>query len=189
MKYDIPLLDHNRRFSLWQVKMRAILAQLDLDDTPLSFEKMLVNWTTEKKQQRDRKALSLIHLHLPNNILQDVLKKKTFAALWLKLERLCIIKSLTNKLALKQKLYSHRMAKGGSLEDHIIVFKEIVADLEMLEVKYDKEDLVLILLCLLFGSYISFRNTILYSRDILTIDDVYDALHSKEKLKYIVRAI
>lgn len=30
------------------------------------------------------------------------------------------------------------MAEGGSLEDHITVFKEIVADLETLEVKYDE---------------------------------------------------
>ncbi|WVZ72988.1 hypothetical protein U9M48_021363 [Paspalum notatum var. saurae] len=32
MKYDIPLLDYDTRFSLWQVKMRAILSQADLDD-------------------------------------------------------------------------------------------------------------------------------------------------------------
>ena len=27
MKFDLPLLDYKRRFSLWQVKMRAILSQ------------------------------------------------------------------------------------------------------------------------------------------------------------------
>jgi hypothetical protein len=32
MKYDIPLLDRDTRFALWQVKMRAVLAQADLDD-------------------------------------------------------------------------------------------------------------------------------------------------------------
>nr|ABA99467.1 retrotransposon protein, putative, Ty1-copia subclass [Oryza sativa Japonica Group] len=33
MKYDLPLLDYKTRFSLWQVKMRAVLAQtLDLDE-------------------------------------------------------------------------------------------------------------------------------------------------------------
>jgi hypothetical protein len=35
-------------------------------------------------------------------------------------------KSLTSKLAFKQKLYSHRMVEGGSLEDNVVVFKKIV---------------------------------------------------------------
>jgi hypothetical protein len=32
MKYDLPLLDFDTRFSLWQVKMWAVLAHHDLDD-------------------------------------------------------------------------------------------------------------------------------------------------------------
>ena len=32
VKYDIPPLDYDMRFSLWQVKMRAVLAQPDLDE-------------------------------------------------------------------------------------------------------------------------------------------------------------
>ena len=31
MKYDLPLLDRDTRFTLWQVKMRALLAQADYD--------------------------------------------------------------------------------------------------------------------------------------------------------------
>ena len=58
MKYDIPLLDRNTRFSLWQVKMRAVLAQMDLDDALLGFEKMPSSWTKEEKECKDRKALS-----------------------------------------------------------------------------------------------------------------------------------
>lgn len=62
-------------------------------------------------------------------------------------------KSLTSKLTLKQKLYSHRMMEGGSLQDHLAMFKEIVADLETLKVKYDEEDPALILLCFLPSSF------------------------------------
>lgn len=50
------------------------------------------------------------------------------------------------------------------------------------------KDLALILLCLLPSSYASFRDTILYCQDTLTIDDVYDTLHSKEKLKHLIGA-
>jgi hypothetical protein len=69
LKFDLPQLDYTTRFSLWQVKMRAILAQTsDLDDVLDGFEKKSVaSWTKEEKQ-KDRKALSLIQLHLSNNI-------------------------------------------------------------------------------------------------------------------------
>ena len=39
------------------------------------------------------------------------------------------------------------MAEDMSLEDHLTTFKEIVYDLETMEVKYEEEDLGLILLC------------------------------------------
>ena len=90
-------------------------------------------------------------------------------------------KSLTNKLHLKQRLYSHRFEEGASLDDRLTTFKEIVFDLETIEVKYDEEDLCLILLCSLPLSYLSFSNTILYSRDTLSIKEVYAGLSSFEK--------
>ena len=49
MKYNIPLLDRNTRFSLWQVKMVVVLVQMDLDDALLGFEKMPSSWTDEDK--------------------------------------------------------------------------------------------------------------------------------------------
>ena len=40
LKYDLPMLDYKTRFSLWQVKMRAILAQTnDLDEALEKFGK------------------------------------------------------------------------------------------------------------------------------------------------------
>ncbi|XP_022872967.1 uncharacterized protein LOC111391918 [Olea europaea var. sylvestris] len=137
--------------------MRAMLMQMDLDDALLDFERI-----------------------------PDVLKEKTTTALWLKLKQLCMTKSPTSKLTLKHKLYSHHKAEGGSLQYHLTMFKEIVADLEILEVKYDEEDLVLIPLCSLPSSFSSFRDTILYSRDTLTIEEVYDAMFSKEKMELLV---
>jgi len=74
------------------------------------------------------------------------------------------------------------MTESTSIESHLIVFKEIVSDLEAMEVKYDDKDLALILLCCLPTSYSTFRDTILYSRDTLTLAKVYDALFSKEKI-------
>ena len=48
--------------------------------------------TKEENERKDRKVLSHIHLHLSNQILQDILKEKTVDALWIKLEELCLTK-------------------------------------------------------------------------------------------------
>ena len=41
-----------------------------------------------------------------------------------------MMKSLTSKLHLKHRLYSHRMEEGTPLEEHLTTFKEIVVELE-----------------------------------------------------------
>ena len=97
-----------------------------------------------------------------------------------------MMKSLTNKLHLNQRLYLHCMEEGTSLEEHLTTFKELVVDLETLEVKYEEEDLRLVLLCLLAVSYVTFKYTILYSRDTLTLYEVYEALFSMEKMKQLI---
>ena len=95
-------------------------------------------------------------------------------------------KSLMSTLHLKRRLYSHRITEGTPLEEIHTTFKEIVADLETLEVKYDEEDLGLILLCSLPNSYVAFRDTILYSCDTLTLNEVCEALFSKKKMKQLI---
>ncbi|KAG8481133.1 hypothetical protein CXB51_025928 [Gossypium anomalum] len=166
--------------------MQAVLAQMDLEDALLGIDKMPSTLTDEEKKRKDRKALTQLHLHLSNEILQDVMKEKTAAALWKRLEQICMSKTLTSKLHMKQRLYAHRLEEGASVHEHLTVFKEILSNLEAMEVQYDKEDLGLILLCSLPPSYSTFRDTILYSRESLTVDEVYDSLTSYDKMKHLV---
>ena len=97
-----------------------------------------------------------------------------------------MMKSLTSKLHLKQRLYSHSMAEDTSLEEHLKTFQEIVTNLETLEIRYEEEDLGLILLCLLPISYVTFKDMILYNRDTLTLNKVYEVLFSKKKMKQLI---
>ncbi|KAG8474742.1 hypothetical protein CXB51_031399 [Gossypium anomalum] len=167
----MKFLDRNTRFALWQIKMQAVLAQMDLEDALLGIDKMPSTLTDEEKKRKDRK---------------DVMKEKTAAALWKRLEQICMSKTLTSKLHMKQRLYAHRLEEGASVHEHLTVFKEILSNLEAMEVQYDKEDLGLILLCSLPPSYSTFRDTILYSRESLTVDEVYDSLTSYDKMKHLV---
>ncbi|CAD6256626.1 unnamed protein product [Miscanthus lutarioriparius] len=187
MKFDLPLLNYDTRFSLWQVKMRGILAQThDYDEALDSFGKRKAEWTQEEIR-KDQKALALIQLHLHNDILQECLKEKTAAELWLKLESICMSKDLTSKMQMKMKLFTLKMKEEDSVMSHIAEFKKIVADLVSMEVKYDDEDLGLLLLCSLPNSYANFRDTILLSRDELTLKEVYEAFQSREKMRGMVQ--
>lgn len=136
----------------------------------------------KKKQQKESNASFQIHLHLSNSIFWDVLNERIVAALWLKLEWLCIMKSLNGKLHLKWGLYSYHVIEDTFIDDHLTIFREIVFDMETVEVKYDIENLWLILLCSLPYSYTTFIYTILHSHDILTLNEIYDALFSMEQL-------
>ncbi|KAG8498791.1 hypothetical protein CXB51_005139 [Gossypium anomalum] len=113
---------------------------MDLEDALLGIDKMPSTLTDEEKKRKDRKALTQIHLHLSYEILQDVMKEKTTAALWKRLEQICMSKTLTSKLHMKQRL------------------------------------------CSSFGE----RDTILYSHESLTVDEVYDFFTSYDKMKHLV---
>ncbi|KAG8487052.1 hypothetical protein CXB51_020705 [Gossypium anomalum] len=166
LKYEISLLDCNTRFALWQIKIQAVLVQMDLEDALLGIDNMPSTLTDEEKKRKDRKTLTQLHLHLSNENLQDVMKVKTAATLWKRLEQICMSKTLTSKLHMKQHIYAHRLEKSASVHEHLTVFKEILSNFEAKEVQYDKEDLGLIPLCSLPPSYSTFRDTILYSRDL-----------------------
>ena len=79
-------------------------------------------------------------------------------------------KDLTSKMHMKLKLYTHKLQEGGSVLNHLSVFKEIISNLQSMEVDYDDEDLALILLCSLPSSFTNFRDTLLYNHDTLTLD-------------------
>jgi hypothetical protein len=115
-------------------------------------------------------------------MLQKCLEGKSVAALWLKLESINMQKDLTSKMHIKMKLFTHKLQEGGSILMHISVFKEIMADLTSMEVKFDDEDLAL-LLCSLPTSYNNFWDTILYSPDELTVVDVHEALTANAKMR------
>ncbi|GKA14156.1 retrotransposon protein, putative, ty1-copia subclass [Tanacetum coccineum] len=68
---------------------------------------------------------------------------------------------------------------AGNIE-HINEFNKIVLDLAYIEVKFEDEDLALLLLTYLLSSYEHFVDTLLYGRDELTLEDVMATLNSKE---------
>jgi hypothetical protein len=68
------------------------------------------------------------------------------------------------------------LQEGSSVMNHLSIFRKIVSDLLSMKVKYEDEDLALLLLVSLLSSFTNFRDTIYISRDTLTLTEVYDAL-------------
>ncbi|GJU93168.1 retrotransposon protein, putative, ty1-copia subclass [Tanacetum coccineum] len=69
---------------------------------------------------------------------------------------------------------------GRKIFEHIDEFNKIVLDLANIEVKFEDEDLALLLLTSLPASYEHFVDTLLYGREELTLEDVMATLNSKE---------
>jgi len=64
-------------------------------------------------------ARNAIQLPLADEVLWEVLEKETNVSLWKKLENLYSLKSLTNKLYLKQRLFTLCMKEGAPINDHL----------------------------------------------------------------------
>ncbi|KAL5775259.1 hypothetical protein ACOSP7_012816 [Xanthoceras sorbifolium] len=159
-KFDIEKFDRNMSFTMWQVKMRAILIHNGLHQALLGKDKLPSTMDEAKKQEMDDKALASIQLCLSNEVLREVTQEKTVKDLWDKLESF--------------------MAEGASIKSHIDEFSTILMDLENMEISYDDEDQALMLLRSLPPSYKHFRDTLIYSRQTLKLEDVKAALFSKE---------
>jgi hypothetical protein len=94
--------------------------------------------------------------------------------------------SLTNKLYLKQRLYSLNMAEGSDLSQHINVFNQIIGDLKRVDVKFEDEDKVLMLLNSLptSSTYNNLVTTLTWGKKTLELEDVTGALlafHQRKK--------
>ena len=113
-------------------------------------------------------------------MLQEVSKMTTAEALWKRLETLYLTKTLSTQLFLKTKFFSFNMGDGQKLHDYIDEYNKLCLDLENLDIKYDDEDKVLVLLRSLPKSYETFVDILKHGRDKLSLEDVVGALNSKE---------
>ena len=87
--------------------------------------------------------------------------EKIGAALWTKLESLCIKKTVANHLGVLQRLYILLIAEGTSTRIHIFEFTSLIMDLKNMDKTFSSEQQAMILLCSLLTYYKHFRETYL----------------------------
>ncbi|KAH9763595.1 hypothetical protein KPL70_001222 [Citrus sinensis] len=182
-KHEIEKFTIGGDFSLWKLKMRALLVHRGLEyaleeDDP---EAPSTSMSDEKRKQIQNRTHSTLILSLSDSILREISEEKTTLGIWNKVEALCMKKSLAHRLFLKKRLYTFSMREGVSIQDHIDTFNKIILDLEGVEnVKISDEDKAFFLLSSLPKPYEDFIDTVLYGRISLTLEDVKASLCSKE---------
>jgi hypothetical protein len=72
------------------------------------------------------------------------------------------------------------MKEGMPLCNHLDDFNKTILDMKNIDIKVDDEDQTLILLCSLPDTFDNFVNSMLYSRDTISLADVKSAVNSME---------
>ncbi|KAK0599716.1 hypothetical protein LWI29_007942 [Acer saccharum] len=114
-------------FSLWKIKIRAILLK---DNCLLAIGDRPAEITDDNKwKEMDGNAVANLHLTLADGVLSSIAEKKTAKEIWDTLTRLYEAKSLHNKIFLKRRLYTLRMAESSSMTDHINIMNTLFSQL------------------------------------------------------------
>ncbi|KAL5562397.1 hypothetical protein UlMin_032144 [Ulmus minor] len=178
-KVEIEKFDGSNDFGLWKMKMLAHLGNLGLD---LALGKeFLESMDEEKKKEVLKKAYNTLILSLSDKVLREIVKCKSAAEVWLKLESLYMTKNLSSRLHLKANFFTWKMTEGRDLQGHIDDFNKLVMDLENIGVEYEDEDKALVLLYSLPRSYETLVDILQHGRDTISLEDVVSALKAKEQ--------
>ncbi|CAJ2646584.1 unnamed protein product [Trifolium pratense] len=180
-KWEIEKFTGKNDFGLWKVKVRAILTQQKCVEALLGISNMPNTLSNAEKSEMNDKALSVIILCLADNVLREVAKEKTAAAMWTKLDALYMTKSLAHKQCLKERLFFFRMVENKPVVEQLSEFNKIIDDLANIDVNLEDEDKAFHLLCALPKSLENLKDALLYGKEgTITLDEVQSALRTKE---------
>ena len=149
-KIDLEKFTGKNDFNMWKVKIEALLITHGLGDalkpiTKKEEKEVSSSKTPEMATEIDKKARSTIILSLGDSVIREFAKEKTVADLWAKLEKIYMTKSLANRLYIKRRMFTLKMAEGSSLDDHIYEFNQVCDTLETIDEGLDDEGKVLLL--------------------------------------------
>ena len=106
-KVEIENFDGSNDFGWWKMKMLAHLGILVLD---LALENNFPEtMDVEKRREVLKTTYNTLILYLSDKVLREIVKCKSAAYVWLKLEFLYMTKNLSSRLHLKAKFFTWKM--------------------------------------------------------------------------------
>jgi len=82
-----------------------------------------------------RKAYSTIILCLGDKALREVARETTAIGVWDKLESLCMVKTLANRLHIREKIHAYKISDEKPILSQVDEFIKILDDLKSIDVK------------------------------------------------------
>ena len=164
-KIEIEKFDGKGDFSMWKKKMRVVLVQQKCAKVirdPSNFPEVM---KSTEKQGILENANSLLILNLVDNVLRQVDEEDTTFKVWTKLESLYMVKSLSNKIYLKEQLFGFKMDPSKSLEENLDEFKKTIISLANIYEKISDENQAIIILNSLPGTFKDLKAVIKYGRE------------------------
>ena len=181
LKLAVEIFDGTRHFGMWQGEVLDSLFQQGLD-IAIEGEK------PEEVEEKDwsiinRLACITIRSCLSREQKYAVKKETSSHKLWKALEDKFLKKSSQNKLLMKKRLFRFDYQQGTTMNAHITMFNQLVADLLNLDVKFEDEDLALMLLSSLPDEFEHLETTLLHGKENVSLYAVCSALYSHELRK------
>jgi len=128
----------------------------------------------------DARAINVIRMCLPDDVLFKIVVEKTIASLWTKLESLYMTKSL-NIIYLKRKFDSLQMKEGTIISNHLNSFNTLLCRFFNIDVNLEGETREITLLFSFPESWDHFVTSISFtSTDTIEFDVIVGALLSNE---------
>ena len=136
----------------------------------------------QNRFKKDLSLRSLLGTCLSDSILRKVMYEQTALGMWKSLEKMYQLKSLPNRIYLKEQFYCYKMEEDKSIEENVDIFLKLIADLESLKVTVTDEDQAIQLLSGLPAAHEPLVHTLQYgtSRNTLTVSEVVTSAYSKE---------
>ena len=139
-RFEIDKFDGKGDLSVWKKKMKAVLVQQKCAKAiadPSEFPEVM---KSSEKQEILENAYTLLILNLADNVLCQVDEEDNALKVWNKLESLYMLKSLSNKIYLKEQLFGFRMDPSKNLEENLNEFKKITVSLANIDEKISDEN-------------------------------------------------
>ncbi|KAH9745518.1 hypothetical protein KPL70_004102 [Citrus sinensis] len=161
------------------MKMKAVLRK---NNCLAAIGERLMEITDDKWNEIDGNAISDLHLTLADGVLSSVAEKNTTNEIWDTLTKLYEAKSLHNKIFLKRKLYTLRMADSTMVTDHINTLKTLFSQLTTLGHNVEENELAELLFQSLPNSYDQLIINLMKNNlaDTLVFDDVAASVLNEE---------
>ena len=181
LKVAVETFDGTGHFGMWQGEVMDSLFQQGLD---IAIEEKKPDDIEEKEWSTiNRLACGTIRSCLSKEQ-KYAFKNETSAwKLWRALEEKFLKKSGQNKLLMKKRLFRFDYQPGTTMNEHITMFNQLVADLLNLDVNFEDEDLALMLLSSLPDEFEHLETTLLHGKENVSLDAVCSALYSRELRK------